>query len=441
MRRLTWALVAFLVLPAWAAVTSVESAAPARLALGYRRSGDVPTQQAASSAAQPATAELGAPAQTPAWKRKITRIASGRSIGISVRVGREVLYERGAKVCRLLASNEKLLLSMALYGNLGTDLRMDTEAASASLDGDVVDGDLYVLGTGDPTLAASQQYARNFPFRATKLSRLARRIRGAGVTKITGSVVGGINYFSRDWFAPGWRSYFPSRYVPLPSALTFNGNRAKGIHISDPELRVARFLTKKLRKIGVTVRGSPGAGTPPTGLARVARVRSAPLDTLVAHMNRQSSNFFAEVLGKRLGVEEYGRPGTIAKAAAAMTAWAGSHKVGVKAYDGSGLSYSNRVSARGMARSIVAADGAAWGSKLRAGLPRGGQGTLKDRLEGLHVRAKTGTLTNTSTLSGWVRLKKRDQWAAFSIMSSGMPKSTAVRVEDRIVRILRRSAR
>jgi D-alanyl-D-alanine carboxypeptidase len=94
-----------------------------------------------------------------------------------------------------------------------------------------------------------------------------------------------------------------------------------------------------------------------------------------------------------------------------------------------------------MARSLVAAEREPWGTKLRKGLPRGGQGTLKDRLEGLYVRAKTGTLTNTSTLSGWVQLKKTKQWAAFSIMSSGMPKSTAARVEDRVVRILRRSAR
>jgi D-alanyl-D-alanine carboxypeptidase/D-alanyl-D-alanine-endopeptidase (penicillin-binding protein 4) len=158
-------------------------------------------------------------------------------------------------------------------------------------------------------------------------------------------------------------------------------------------------------------------------------------------MDRRSSNFFAEVLGKRLGVMEYGRPGTIVKAAAAVTAWAKSHRVVVKAYDGSGLSYSNRVSARGMARSLAAAEREPWGSTLRTSLPRSDQGTLEGRLEGIPVRAKTGTLTNVSTLSGWVHLKKLKEWATFSIMSSGMPKATAAKVEDRIVRVLRRSAR
>jgi len=441
MKRLTWALVAFLALPVWGAIATGESASPAGLVSEDGRNRTLPSVAASTSPRATAQPEMPAAIGAPAWKRKITRIASGRSMGISVRLDGDVLYEKAAKVRRLPASNEKLLLSMALYASLGTDLRMKTEASSGSLDGEVVRGDLYVLGTGDPTIAATKQHARSFPFRATRISSLARRIRDAGVREITGSVVGAISYFSRDWFAPGWKSYFPSRYIPLPSALSFNGNRVRGVHINDPEVRVARSLTKKLRKVGVVVRGSPGAGTPPAGLARIATVRSEPLKTLVGYMNRSSSNFFAEVLGKRLGVKEYGRPGTIAKAAAAVKAWTDGHNVVVKAYDGSGLSYSNRISARGMARSLAAAERQVWGPQLRSSLPRGDQGTLEDRLKGIPVRAKTGTLTNISTLSGWVRSKKAQRWAAFSIMSSGMSKATAEDVEDRIVRILRRSAR
>jgi D-alanyl-D-alanine carboxypeptidase len=361
-------------------------------------------------------------------------------MGISVRLDGDVLFERSAKMRRLPASNEKLLLSMALYSSLGTELRIKTKASSASFDGGVVEGDLYVLGTGDPTVAASTKYARGLPFRATRLGRLARRIRAAGVTTITGRVVGSINYFSHDWFAPGWKSYFPSTYVALPSALTFNGNRVGGTHIADPEVRVARSLSKKLRKLGVTVAGAPAAGAPPSSLTQLAIVRSEPLEVLVGYMNRRSSNFFAEVLGKRLGVNEYGRPGTIAKAAAAVAAWADGHGVAIKAYDGSGLSYSNRISARGITRLMAVAEKEPWGSKLRGSLARGDQGTLEGRLKGVPLRAKTGTLTNVSTLSGWVYLKQRKKWAAFSILSSGMPKATAAKVEDRIVRILRRSA-
>ena len=58
----------------------------------------------------------------------------------------------------------------------------------------------------------------------------------------------------------------------------------------------------------------------------------------------------------------------------------------------------------------------------------------------LQVHAKTGTLTAVSSLSGWVFLRRSGVWAEFSILSRGVPKDHAVRVEDAIVRILARSA-
>jgi D-alanyl-D-alanine carboxypeptidase len=78
---------------------------------------------------------------------------------------------------------------------------------------------------------------------------------------------------------------------------------------------------------------------------------------------------------------------------------------------------------------------------LRNTLPKGNQGTLEDRLYGVKLRAKTGTLDNISVLSGWVWLKRRDRWCAFSIMSGGMTKTVAAGIEDRIVRILSSAAR
>ena len=41
----------------------------------------------------------------------------------------------------------------------------------------------------------------------------------------------------------------------------------------------------------------------------------------------------------------------------------------------------------------------------------------------------------------WVWLELEDRWAAFSILSRGMPKPTAVAIEDRIVRTIARGAR
>ena len=229
--------------------------------------------------------------------------------------------------------------------------------------------------------------------------------------------------------------------MALPSALSFNGNVVGSRHIADPERRAAAALTKKLIKLGVPVRKGARAGVPPEGLRPIAQVTSKPLWKLLRYMDRKSSNFFAEVLGKRLGVEHYGRPGTIVRAARAISSWARSHGVTVKTYDASGLSYSDRVSVRGIVRLLDVASKSPWGPTLRRALPTGDEGTLEDRLGRVRVRAKTGTLDGISALSGWVWMKRSGQWARFSILDHGMSKDRAASIEDSIVRTIWRYAR
>jgi D-alanyl-D-alanine carboxypeptidase len=60
-----------------------------------------------------------------------------------------------------------------------------------------------------------------------------------------------------------------------------------------------------------------------------------------------------------------------------------------------------------------------------------------DRLHGIDVRGKTGTLDGVSALSGWIKTS-RNTWTEFSILSQGLSKATASRIEDKIVRILDR---
>jgi len=375
------------------------------------------------------------------WKLRIDRLADGHAIGIAVREQDQMLYRHDAATRRVPASNEKLLLSMALYDAVGTELSIRTTAAVPVLDQGVVAGDLWILGQGDPSLSNGGPFARSLPFTATRIRQLALNIKQAGVTRVQGSVMGAISYFEHDWYAPGWASDFPARYIPLPSALSYQGNVIEGNHIANPERRAAGALTRRLKDLGVVVDEDPGAGSPPAGLVDLTSVGSVPLRVLVRYMNRSSSNFFAEVLGKRLGVERYGQPGTIAKGASAISAWALGQGVEVVAHDSSGLSYQNRVSPGGIVRLLDAAEDTAWGEILRRGLPTSGQGTMGERLEGVRVRAKTGTLLNISALSGWVWLEQRGAWAEFSILSSGMSKSTASTIEDRIVEILESRAR
>ncbi len=358
------------------------------------------------------------------WMERIGDLVGGRAVSVSVLEQGEYLYRRADAVARTPASNEKLLLSMAMLDAFGPGFRITTRAAAAVETSDgVVPGDLWILGRGDPEVGRETMAA------------LARRIAAAGVTRIAGRVLGATTFFHRDWYAPGWDEEARD-FVNRPTALTFEGN-AEG----DPERLAARSLTIGLEKLGVNVAGDPGAGVPPSDLTPVASVPSRTLGALLRRMLRPSDNFYAEVLGKRLGARAAGAPGTIAKGAAAICSWAADRGVSFTCNDDSGLSYDNAVTAEGLVALLGDAEAAAWGAVLRRALPTGGQGTLRARLENVRVRAKTGTLEGVSALSGWVWLEKRGTWAEFSILSAGMDKSAASDLEDRVVRILQNFVR
>lgn len=357
------------------------------------------------------------------WMRRIDSLAAGRSMSVSISDGGLFVYRHRDTVGRAPASNEKLLLSMALLHRLGPDARITTRAAAARVGGGVVRGNLWILGRGDPGITTA------------RVAALARRVRAAGIVRITGHVMGGLGYFAHDWYAPGWQPDFPRVEVALPTALTFNGNTRKRMHIGDPERRAAATLTSRLRAMGVRVDGAPGVGTPRGRVKSIATITSPPVRELLRRMDVASSNFDAEVLGKLLGAQRSGTPGSIAKGAAAIRAFASSNGVGVAAFDSSGLSYSNRVSARGMVLLLRDAVTAPWLDALRAALPHAGEGTLRGRLKGVRIRAKTGTLSNVSALSGWVWITQEGRWAEFSILSHGRP-TRLKRIENRIVRTI-----
>ena len=380
-----------------------------------------------------AEGSLAVPSPDPAvtaapWTSRIDRLVKGRSISVAVGLDGEFLYRYRSLTPRTPASNEKLLLSMAILDELGPGFRIGTTAEAGSFTSGVASRDLWITGGGDPEITAA------------RMGLLARELEESGLTLVDGSVRGSTTYFEHDWWAPGWKSYFPRVYVALPTALAFDFNTANGVHIRDPEQRAAVALTEALRARGIRVHDKPGAGEAPDGLTEIASVSSAELASILRSQNVLSDNFYAETLGKLLGATAIGEPGTIAKGARAIDRFAEANgATGIDPSDSSGLSYQDVVTAEDIVRLLWYSDSQTWAHDLRAALPTGGQGTLSDRLRTVDIRAKTGTLTAISALSGWVRSERSDNWVEFSILSKGMPKSTASNTEDRIVTIVANS--
>ena len=375
------------------------------------------------------------------WKHQIDKVIKGQPLDLVVGVAGETLYSNGARNRRPPASVEKLLFTMALFDAMGPQARLTTRLAMRARKGSTIPGDLWVLGSGDPSLGTKPVWDDTLAFGATNLDSLVTRLKRKGIKAIGGGVRASTGPFKHDWFAPGWRGYFPANEVGLPSALSLNGNLHKHQHTKKPELLVAKSLDQRLKKAGISVAGPPRVGAPPKKLKEVTHVRSRPLWQLARFMNRHSNNFFAEVLGKRLALEKLGAPGTIAKGARVIERYARKRGVVVRAHDSSGLSYDNRVSPRGIVRLLGQAEREPWLASLRRGLAGAGEGTLKNRLDNIKIRAKTGTLIDVSALAGWVWLEKSHSWARFAILSRGISKSEAIGIEDRIVRLVAESAR
>jgi D-alanyl-D-alanine carboxypeptidase/D-alanyl-D-alanine-endopeptidase (penicillin-binding protein 4) len=359
-----------------------------------------------------------------AWAPELTGLIGDRPASVSVAIGGRLRFSHLGAVPRAPASNEKLLLSMALLDRFGRRARIPTTlGVRGRVRGHVVRGDLWLVGHGDPEVGDEA------------LGRLAERLRDAGVRRIAGSILGDTSTFRRERWAPGWHRIALS-YVALPTALTYRANVDGGGYVFDPEERAAAALTEDAERLGIDVRGTPGDGRVPTRTRTIARVRSAPLVDILRRQNASSLNLYAEILVKRLGAASERTRGSIAAGARAIRRWAARYGVRVVARDGSGLSYENRISTDGFVRLLSMAERAPWGAALRSTLPAPGTGTLAGRLTGIDVRAKTGTLIDgVSALSGWVRLRSGAP-AAFSILSAGMAKDDAVALENAVVRFL-----
>lgn len=235
---------------------------------------------------------------------------------------------------------------------------------------------------------------------------------------------------------------------------------AESVTIHDPSAYTARVLADVLRREGVELAGA----------IRFRRVRKAdggePEDLVVLHRHEQligpclwrcnthSQNFFAEALLKSLGAYRDGSPrptgqGSWAAGRAAVLEFLRDAKLplpdGLVIDDGSGLSKANQISPMLLTELLrhMAAHPSKemWMDSLATG---GVDGTLRRRFRGLNngdgegvVLAKTGTLSNASALSGYVR-SADDRLLAFSILADRLKGGVwqARQAADKIVKLL-----
>ena len=403
-----------------------------------------------------------------------------------------LLYDDRASQAAVPASSQKLIVADAAMNVLGSGFRFSTLfAAHDGPQGGNVAGDLWLIGSGDPSL------------RFGDLRSGAGALRDAGVRSVAGSVVVDPSAVAGEEINPLWDASDSNEdfmtatsgisidedtvefdvtgsapgsdaaisVVPKTPLVHYSGSVVSGdgddvviagtampnvfrIYGTIPPGVRERFwlpvhgipqyagavAAASLQDSGISLNGAPQTGTAPIDARILWQHRSAPVSALVKHMLVHSDNHYAEQLMRAVGAANGGaandRDGIAAEIA--LLERQGVATRGLHLVDGSGLARANRVSAltlAGVLRSFASAPGA---NALYPLLPRGGlDGTLKEYRFGRaagRVRAKSGHLSGASALAGYVDTRNHGRVVfAFIVNGSpGDPDSAIVSAVDRI---------
>ena len=257
---------------------------------------------------QPATQSSG-PDPAVSWRRvadavladeradrrdeRILTVAEGIPNGVCVAVrgadgSVQVFGDRAPSV----GSVQALVVLAVAVEMLGRDHRFSTEVRAVPPVDGVIDGDVWLIGGGDPLLASDRvgaQVGNDSVVRTTRVDALAATLDARGVTAVTGDVIGDGRLFDSERRPAEWPDDIPLSDAGRIAGLVIDGGRIwvdpRNIAF-DPVQAAARSLVDMLTERGVSVSGSArrviGDVTPPDNAMVIARTLSVPLSTAVA---------------------------------------------------------------------------------------------------------------------------------------------------------------
>lgn len=379
---------------------------------------------------------------------------------VSVRVdddrGRTV-YSRGSEQRLVPASTVKWLTAIAAVDKLGFDYRFATTVqVTGEVDGTTLNGDVYWVGDGDPSLGEEDPDA--------VLDEIVNTLVASGIRRVQGALIIDASAISDPPLGNGWmwddlKFGFSAPYTGLNLGRNLGGFRAfldeeacetvedrRGGPLVDPIACFSATLEARLADAGVRFTEDARQGPVPVDATEFVRIESAPLGELVSHMLLESDNLYAECLFRAVDPA----PDRTHKG---VSAWldglferAGITPAYIRLADGSGLSRYSLVSADTLVELTDWAVVQEWGPELIDRLPIAGvSGTLEERTVGTpaegRVWAKTGSMSGVRNLVGVVEDAKGRN-VRFAILFNGVAaQRAAIDVQDRILTLLSISRR
>jgi D-alanyl-D-alanine carboxypeptidase/D-alanyl-D-alanine-endopeptidase (penicillin-binding protein 4) len=327
------------------------------------------------------------------------------------------------------ASTNKVLTAAAALLTLDREARLTTTVVAGDQRRDP--GLVVLKGGGDPTLSDAPRGTDSWYNDAARISDLADQVRRSGIEP-TAVAVDTSAYIGPE-MAVGWDPLdIPGGDIAPMVPVMLDGGRTQPV--SDESRRSPTPASDAGRALATALRIDPAAvrvlDGPYRGGRQIAAVQSPPLMERLRVMMNLSDNVMAESIGREVA-DQLGRPQSFDEATKAVLGQlrkAGVDTTGARLFDSSGLSVDDRLTALTLDGVITAATGDEHPAlrPLVDLLPiAGGSGTLSNRYLDTAagrdaagwLRAKTGSLTGTNALAGFVT-DIRGRVLTFALMSN-----------------------
>lgn len=378
------------------------------------------------------------------------------------------------------ASTMKLVTTLAGLELLGPQYQWRTDVLSAApLKNGVLEGDLWLRGSGDPQLVIENLWL------------LVQRLRGAGVREIRGNLMLDRSAFEAAQHDPGAFDGEALRpYNAGPDALLLNYKAVSFHFLADPENKQARvFALPTLAGMltPTTVRGSEGAcndwrarlggdftdplrptfrgayplscgdkvwhvsvletglyaeamfrslwdssggawrgrvreGLVPPEARRLAQHESRPLAEMIRDINKYSNNVMARQLFLTLGTDASRRPGSKDRAQRVVGDWLVSKGLDRREFvleNGAGLSRVERLTAAGLQTLLQGAFASPLMPEFVSSMPIVGiDGTMRRRQAAAgSAHIKTGLLADARAIAGYVLAASGRRYAVVAFIN------------------------
>lgn len=419
----------------------------------------------------------------PSAEEIIARAKLSGQVGFAVideRTG-AVLESAGADLALPPASTAKTLTTAYALETLGPDFRFVTELiATGPVENGVLQGDLVLVGSGDPALLTDD------------LGQMAMELRKAGVLKVAGQFrvgdgalpaiqqidptqppqvdynpgISGLNLnFNRFYFGwkkerDGWaltldargarfdppvsvekvtvvdRSTPPYTYEQsgglerwTVAQVDLGSHGSRWLPVRNPGAYVGDVFRALAAEQGIELPPPAVAADPPAGTVLVSH-QSGDLRGILQVMLKYSTNVTAEIVGLTASQKRGGPVSSLAESAARMVDWAkGRFGIAPHLIDHSGMGVANRATPMDMVRILKGAESVDLRGILKPILILDDHGRI-ERNSGITVQGKTGTLNFVSNLVGYERTRSGRE-LIFAVLTGDIARNSEVPMLER----------